>query len=191
MFGEPSVILKYKKNYDEVLRILKPREEFPYLLDEEKNYLTFLSSFFTPAKRVHEMVFLNECLRSGRITAAFGEEITSKVEINDNYTVEKEKHINVVVEAEKTQAKGIQINRGNQKVKVENKGSINVQGKKYYAKGIHAYNDAEIINDGSIMITGKADVQGIQGENNINVTVKNGENAKITTSGTGKVFGFF
>ena len=72
---EPSVILKYKKNYDEVLRILKPREEFPYLSDEEKNYLTFLSSFFTPAKRVHEMVFLNECLRSGRITAAFGEEI--------------------------------------------------------------------------------------------------------------------
>ncbi|MCF2624646.1 autotransporter domain-containing protein [Fusobacterium perfoetens] len=121
-------------------------------------------------------------------TAAFGEEITSKVEINDNYTVEKEKHINVVVKEEKTQAKGIQINRGNPKVKVENKGSINVQGKKYYAKGIHAYNDVEIINDGSIMITGKADVQGIQGENNINVTVKNGENAKITTSGTGKVF---
>ena len=28
---EPSVILKYKKTYDEVLRILKPREEFPTL----------------------------------------------------------------------------------------------------------------------------------------------------------------
>jgi len=60
---EPSVILKYKKTYDEVLRILKPREEFPTLDTRESNYLTFLSIFFTPAKRVHEMVILQELLK--------------------------------------------------------------------------------------------------------------------------------
>lgn len=59
---EPSVILKYKKTYDEVLRILKPREEFPTLNSKESNYLTFLSSFFTPAKRVDEMIILQELL---------------------------------------------------------------------------------------------------------------------------------
>ena len=64
---EPSVILKYKKTYDEVLRILKPREEFPTLDSRESNYLTFLSSFFTPAKRVHEMVILQELLNKERV----------------------------------------------------------------------------------------------------------------------------
>ena len=64
---EPSVILKYKKTYDEVLRILKPREEFPALNERESNYLTFLSSFFTPAKRVHEMVILEKLLRDEKI----------------------------------------------------------------------------------------------------------------------------
>ena len=65
---EPSVILKYKKTYDEVLRILKPREEFPTLDTRESNYLTFLSSFFTPAKRVHEMVILQELLNKERVS---------------------------------------------------------------------------------------------------------------------------
>ena len=65
---EPSVILKYKKTYDEVLRILKPREEFPTLDSRESNYLTFLSSFFTPAKRVHEMVILQELLNKERVS---------------------------------------------------------------------------------------------------------------------------
>lgn len=64
---EPSVILKYKKTYDEVLRILKPRVEFPALNSKESNYLTFLSSFFTPAKRVHEMVILQELLVKEKI----------------------------------------------------------------------------------------------------------------------------
>lgn len=64
---ESSVILKYKKTYDEVLRILKPREEFPVLNERESNYLTFLSSFFTPAKRVHEMVILEKLLRDEKI----------------------------------------------------------------------------------------------------------------------------
>ena len=65
---EPSVILKYKKTYDEVLRILKPREKFPTLDTRESNYLTFLSSFFTPAKRVHEMVILQELLNKERVS---------------------------------------------------------------------------------------------------------------------------
>ena len=65
---EPSVILKYKKTYDEVLRILKPREEFPTLDSRESNYLTFLSSFFTPAKRVHEMIILQELLNKERVS---------------------------------------------------------------------------------------------------------------------------
>ncbi len=65
---EPSVILKYKKTYDEVLRILKPREEFPTLDTRESNYLTFLSIFFTPAKRVHEMVILQELLNKERVS---------------------------------------------------------------------------------------------------------------------------
>lgn len=65
---EPNVILKYKKTYDEVLRILKPREEFPTLDSRESNYLTFLSSFFTPAKRVHEMVILQELLNKERVS---------------------------------------------------------------------------------------------------------------------------
>ena len=65
---EPSVILKYKKTYDEVLRILKPREEFSTLDSRESNYLTFLSSFFTPAKRVHEMVILQELLNKERVS---------------------------------------------------------------------------------------------------------------------------
>ena len=65
---EPSVILKYKKTYDEVLRILKPREEFPTLDSRESNYLTFLSSFFTPAKRIHEMIILQELLNKERVS---------------------------------------------------------------------------------------------------------------------------
>lgn len=65
---EPSVILKYKKTYDEILRILKPREEFLTLDSRESNYLTFLSSFFTPAKRVHEMVILQELLNKERVS---------------------------------------------------------------------------------------------------------------------------
>lgn len=44
---EPSVILKYKKTYDEVLRILKPREEFPALNERESNYLTFYLAFYS------------------------------------------------------------------------------------------------------------------------------------------------
>ena len=59
---DPSVILKFRKDYDEVLRILKPKEEFPQLSQLEKNYLVFLSSFFTPSKRLHEILILKYTL---------------------------------------------------------------------------------------------------------------------------------
>lgn len=65
---EPSVILKFRKNYDEVLRILKPKENFETLSKLENNFLTFLSSFFTPAKRVHEMIILKECIKKERVS---------------------------------------------------------------------------------------------------------------------------
>lgn len=71
---EPSVILKYKKTYDEILRILKPKEEFIKLSYNENNYLTFLSSFFTPAKRVHEMLILKELLEREIINVQLIEE---------------------------------------------------------------------------------------------------------------------
>lgn len=61
---EPSVILKYKKTYDEILRILRPSVEFKALTFKEKNFLTFLSTFFTPAKRLHEMYILDILLKN-------------------------------------------------------------------------------------------------------------------------------
>lgn len=75
---DPSVILKYKKTYDEVLRIMKPKVEFQSLSSNENNYLTFLSSFFTPAKRVHEMVILKELLVEEKIDVESIEEILEK-----------------------------------------------------------------------------------------------------------------
>lgn len=66
---EPSVILKFRKNYDEVLKLLKPKENFPVLSSVEKNFLTFISSFFTPAKRMHEMIILKEILEKDFVTS--------------------------------------------------------------------------------------------------------------------------
>lgn len=83
---EPSVILKYKKTYDEVLRILKPREEFQTLSGSESNYLTFLSSFFTPAKRVHEMVILQELLDRGKTsTVEIGKILEERYSLYEQY----------------------------------------------------------------------------------------------------------
>lgn len=59
---EPSVILKFRKDYDEILKVLKPKISLGKLSKLEKNYLTFLSSVFTPSKRVHEMVILKNLL---------------------------------------------------------------------------------------------------------------------------------
>nr|WP_307775715.1 DUF3427 domain-containing protein [uncultured Cetobacterium sp.] len=61
---EPSIILKYKKDYDEILKVLKPKEYFGKLTSLEKNFLKFLSSFFTPSKRVHEMLILKDSLQN-------------------------------------------------------------------------------------------------------------------------------
>ena len=59
---DPGIILKYKKTYDEILRIMKPSREFGNISALENNYLRYLSNFFTPAKRVHEMAILQELL---------------------------------------------------------------------------------------------------------------------------------
>jgi hypothetical protein len=59
---EPSIILKFKKDYDEVLQIFEGKATFGTLSAEEKNYLQFLSQFFTPAKRVDEMEILSSLL---------------------------------------------------------------------------------------------------------------------------------
>lgn len=60
---EPSVILKYKKDYDSVLKSLRPKLFLGEINALEKTFLIFLYSFFTPAKRIHEMVILKEFLK--------------------------------------------------------------------------------------------------------------------------------
>lgn len=55
---DPSVVLKYKKDYDEVLKIFKPKEILGNINSKEREFLQFLSSIFTPAKRVEEMNLL-------------------------------------------------------------------------------------------------------------------------------------
>lgn len=65
---EPSVILKYKKDYDKILKVLKPKENFGDLNNIEKNHIEFLSVFFTPSKRVHEMLILKELLKNNNLS---------------------------------------------------------------------------------------------------------------------------
>ncbi|MEG0301316.1 DEAD/DEAH box helicase [Cetobacterium sp.] len=60
---DPSIILKYKKDYDDVLKTLDSKGEFGTLNAKEKNFLKFLSSFFTPAKRIHEIFILKYLLK--------------------------------------------------------------------------------------------------------------------------------
>lgn len=75
---DPSIILKFKKDYDSVLKALRPDTEFGILSELEKNFLTFLSSFFTPAKRVHEMVILLEGIKESKISLKKIEDILEK-----------------------------------------------------------------------------------------------------------------
>ena len=75
---EPSVILKFRKDYDSVLKALRPNTEFGILSEIEKNFLTFLSSFFTPAKRIHEMVILQESIKNVKISLKEVEDILEK-----------------------------------------------------------------------------------------------------------------
>lgn len=75
---EPSVILKFRKDYDSVLKALRPNTEFGVLSELEKNFLTFLSSFFTPAKRVHEIVILQEGIKGSKVSLEKIEDILEK-----------------------------------------------------------------------------------------------------------------
>lgn len=84
---EPSIILKYKKTYDEVLKIMKPNLELGKLNSSESNYLRYISSFFTPAKRVHEMVILSLILQNNKINI---EDIEKKLKDRYNLTDQKE-----------------------------------------------------------------------------------------------------
>lgn len=59
----PTVILKYKRNYHQVLSTFNRGEE---LSIKEEDFLTFLSIFFTPSKRIHEMVILKIFLEKKR-----------------------------------------------------------------------------------------------------------------------------
>lgn len=65
----PMVILKYRKNYDEILKIFERKfliENNYNLSSEESDFLSFISVFFTPAKRIHEMVILKYMLENDR-----------------------------------------------------------------------------------------------------------------------------
>ncbi|WP_432205098.1 DEAD/DEAH box helicase [Cetobacterium somerae] len=64
---DPSVILKFRKDYDDILKTLRPKLNLGSLSKLEKNYLTFLSSVFTPSKRVHEMTILKTLLSNDSI----------------------------------------------------------------------------------------------------------------------------
>lgn len=82
---EPSVILKYKKDYDEVLKALDPKENFQELNSLEKNFLKFLSIFFTPAKRIHEIYLFQSLLKNKSI------HLTSlNREIEENYNLQSQ-----------------------------------------------------------------------------------------------------
>ncbi|WP_029758727.1 DEAD/DEAH box helicase [Fusobacterium nucleatum] len=76
----PTVILKYKKDYDEVLKNIAPRYRMGTLNNEEKKFLIFLSTFFTPAKRIDEMLILKEIL------------IKQKLNINETINIIKNKY---------------------------------------------------------------------------------------------------
>ncbi|MGL5053576.1 MAG: DEAD/DEAH box helicase [Cetobacterium sp.] len=65
---DPSIILKFRKDYDEILKVMKPNLSLGNLNSIEKDCLTFLSNVFTPAKRIHEMIILKNALSERIIT---------------------------------------------------------------------------------------------------------------------------
>ncbi|MGL6064711.1 MAG: DUF3427 domain-containing protein [Fusobacteriaceae bacterium] len=83
---EPSVILKYKHTYDEVLLIFEKKELLGELNILEKKYLKFLSQHFTPAKRIHEIIIFDYLLKN---ESADISELT--IEIEKNLKVENQK----------------------------------------------------------------------------------------------------
>ena len=84
---DPSVILKYKKTYDEILRIMRPKIDFGKISPTENNYLRYISSFLTPAKRVHEMAILSLILKNKKIGI---EEIEKELKERYNLIEQKE-----------------------------------------------------------------------------------------------------
>ena len=84
---DPSVILKYKKTYDEIQRIMRPKIDFGKISPTENNYLRYISSFLTPAKRVHEMAILSLILKNKKIGI---EEIEKELKERYNLIEQKE-----------------------------------------------------------------------------------------------------
>lgn len=72
-FIDPSVILKYKDDYDEILRVFDNDgvSVKNQLSIEEKSYLKFLSQFFTPAKRIHEIYILKLLIEGGAVDIVY------------------------------------------------------------------------------------------------------------------------
>ena len=90
---EPSIILKYKKTYDEVLRIFKPNYKFQNISKDENNYLRFLYGFFTPVKRIHEIEVLKYLLKNKKIDL---KEFTQYIEKKYKILFQKENVINAL-----------------------------------------------------------------------------------------------
>ncbi|MGL6024932.1 MAG: DUF3427 domain-containing protein, partial [Cetobacterium sp.] len=82
---DPNVILKFRKDFDEVLKVIKPNLILESLNGVEKDFLTFLSSVFTPAKRIHEMIILKSALNREEITL----EKISKI-LEDKYNLQNQ-----------------------------------------------------------------------------------------------------
>ena len=83
----PTVILKYKKDYDEVLKNIAPKYRAGNLNNIEKKFLIFLSTFFTPAKRIHEMAILKEILTKQKLNI-----IETKKILKDRYSLNNQEN---------------------------------------------------------------------------------------------------
>ncbi len=89
---EPAVILEYKKSYDEIIELFYP-EKRKIISKEEREYLRFLSTIFTPAKRVHEMIVLEECIENGEFSI---ERIENRLSKQYNLQNQSENILNAV-----------------------------------------------------------------------------------------------
>ena len=83
----PTVILKYKKDYDEILKNIAPKYRIGTLNNIEKKFLIFLSTFFTPAKRIHEMLILKEIIMKQKLNIIEIEKL-----LKDRYSFSKQEN---------------------------------------------------------------------------------------------------
>ena len=83
----PTVILKYKKDYDEILKNIAPKYRIGTLNNIEKKFLIFLSTFFTPAKRIHEMLILKEMITKQKLNIIEIEKL-----LKDSYSFSKQEN---------------------------------------------------------------------------------------------------